>query len=130
MEANNYFCPTYKETNYMAHDTHHDTHHHAPVETRPTTSFKASFWFVLILAGLFIAAVNFVGVMSHDGGEEGHGGGTHNTEAAHEAGHEGTREATATQTLEGETGVGKDAGSSNQHHGAGAAADSTTVEGH
>lgn len=112
----------------MSHDTHHDAHHHAPVDTKPTTSFTASFWFVIILAGLFIAAVNFVGVMSHDseGGHEAN----HNTEASHEAGHEGTREATATGTLEGETGVGVDAGSSNQHHGEGAAADSAHMEGH
>lgn len=62
----------------MAHETHHDAHaHHAPADTRPTSSYRAAYWFVIILAGLFIAAVNFVGVMSHD--EGGHGG--HDTEA-------------------------------------------------
>jgi hypothetical protein len=63
----------------MAHETHHDAHaHHAPADARPTSSYRAAFWFVIILAGLFIAAINFVGVMSHDDG--GHGGG-HGTEA-------------------------------------------------
>lgn len=114
----------------MAHDTHHDTHHHDTTDTRPTTSFRASFWFVLILAGLFIAAVNFVGVMSHDTEEGGHEG-TH-TEATHggHGGHEGTMEATSTGTLEGETGTGVDAESSNQHFNEHAASDTMHMEGH
>lgn len=67
----------------MSHEAHHDTHHHVE-DPKPTTSFRSAFWFVLILAGLFVAAVNFVDVMGHD--EEGHGGG-HATEHATGTGH-------------------------------------------
>ena len=85
----------------MAHETHHDAHQQ---ETKKISSnFSSSFWFVIIVVGLFVAAVNFVGVMSHDDG--GHG--------AHGEAHEApahpvipTREATSSQTLEGETGMG------------------------
>ena len=63
----------------MAHEAHHDTHH-APAEDRPTSSFRSAYWFVIILAGLFVAAVNFVSVMSHDDAE-GHGGGHEATTA-------------------------------------------------
>lgn len=69
----------------MAHEAHHDSHH-AQADTKPTTSSTASFWFVIILVGLFIAAVNFVSVMSHDTG--GHGAEGHSTEHAAPAGHE------------------------------------------
>jgi hypothetical protein len=65
----------------MAHEAHHDSHH-TPAETKPTTSYRAAFWFVIILAGLFVAAVNFVNVMGHD--EGGHGAG-HETHEAHGA---------------------------------------------
>lgn len=62
----------------MSHDTH-STDHHVIQDEKPTSSFRSSFWLVVILAGLFIAAVNFVTVMSHDDG--GHGGhGTEHTE--------------------------------------------------
>lgn len=44
----------------------HDNHHSTPAETRPTASFRSSFWLVVILAGLFVAAVNFISVMGHD----------------------------------------------------------------
>jgi len=86
----------------MAHEAHHDSHHTGNESNKTQTSSRASFWFVVILVGLFIAAVNFVTVMSHDDGG-GHGGhGTehaapahethadgHHAEAAHEeAGHE------------------------------------------
>jgi hypothetical protein len=69
----------------MAHETHHETSH--GTEKKSKTSMSASFWFVLILAGLFIAAVNFVNVMGseHEAGEK--------TEHAHEAhGAPGARE--------------------------------------
>lgn len=71
----------------------HDTHTTSQNSNNPTTGFRSSFWLVVILASLFIAAVNFVGVMSHDS-EEGHG--EHATEApAHgEATHEHATEAT------------------------------------
>lgn len=64
----------------------HDTHQHHSTENKPKTALNSSFWFVLILAGLFIAAVNFINVMSHD--DEGHGNG-HDTHETHTpAGHE------------------------------------------
>lgn len=66
----------------MANEAHHDTHH-VPAETRPTTSFRSAYWFVIILAGLFIAAVNFVSVMSHDE-EVGHATAEHGA-AGHES---------------------------------------------
>ncbi len=72
----------------MGHDTHHDTHHTVSERTQSTTSFGSAFFFVLILAGLFIAAVNFVNVMGHDD-EGGHDSG-HTTEhaaPAHGGGH-------------------------------------------
>ena len=53
------------------HDNaHHEAHEKVP---RSKTAFTASFWLVIILAGLFIAALNFINVMGHDE-EEGHGG--------------------------------------------------------
>lgn len=51
----------------MGHDNHS-----APTDKKPTASFRASFWLIVILAGLFVAAVNFISVMSHDE-EAGHG---------------------------------------------------------
>lgn len=65
----------------MAHDTHgtdtHDTQETEIVKT--TTSYRSAFWFTIILSGLFIAAVNFVNIMSHNE-EEGEHGATHTTE--------------------------------------------------
>jgi hypothetical protein len=99
----------------MSHETHHNT------EKTPTaTPFKSSFWFVIILVGLFIAAVNFVNVMGHhDGGHEAAGGASHHPQ-----------EATPGQTLEGETGTGIDAADTTQHHGSNAGTDTTHTEGH
>lgn len=57
----------------MSHDTHHTTNNKSKV---PSIS---SFWLILILAGVFVAAVNFVNVMSHDEGE--HGDNAHGTES-------------------------------------------------
>lgn len=96
----------------MSHETHR------PTSNKPTTSFSASFWFVVILAGLFIAAVNFVNVMGHDEGHEG----------AEE--HGNTHEATSNQTLHGETGVGVPAADTTHHMGSDAAMDTTHTEGH
>jgi hypothetical protein len=66
---------------------HHEADHHA--EPKSKTSFRASFWFVIILVGLFIGAVNFVGVMGHDeGGHEAteqHGGAMPHEAAGHES---------------------------------------------
>jgi hypothetical protein len=92
----------------MSHDhNNHGHHHHDAEATKPVIAFRAAFYFVLILAGLFICSIAFIQSMSggHEGGhgahqatEAGHGGGheaAHGTEAAeehHEAGaaHEGT----------------------------------------
>jgi len=65
------------------------THDHHNEEPRSKSAMSASFWFAIILVGLFIAALNFINVMS--GPSEGHV----------------NKEATATQTLEGESGLGK-----------------------
>jgi len=85
----------------------HDTGHGHSKENVTIISFKNSFWLVVIIVGLFVAALNFVQAESH--GEEGEGHG-HHTEAAaghghgdassHEAaGHQEAKE--ATQTNEG-----------------------------
>ena len=95
----------------MSHETRHQS------DNKPTTSYRAAFWFVVILAGLFIGAVNFVNVMSHDEGG-GHG-------ATHEA-----KEQTGSKTLENETGFGAPAEHTTQHHGSNSGADTTHMEGH
>jgi hypothetical protein len=68
----------------------HDTHQHI-TENKPRTGLTASFWFVIILVGLFIAAVNFVSVMSQS--EEGEG-------AKKEATHEGAAKAEGEKATE------------------------------
>lgn len=71
----------------MSHDTH-EHHHHDAHNDKPVIPFKAGIYFVLILAGLFLASISFVKVMSHDeGGHDAHGGGNHTEAPAH---HEGT----------------------------------------
>ncbi|MBL7718627.1 MAG: hypothetical protein JNL72_07315 [Flavipsychrobacter sp.] len=55
----------------MSHEAHHEEHHHEGPQidiSKSKTAFSASFWFILLLAFLFIAAINFVSVMSHDDG--------------------------------------------------------------
>jgi hypothetical protein len=110
----------------MAHDTHHDTHgthHDVPANFQSRTSFSSAFFFVAILAGLFIAGVNFARVMGNDD-EGGHGATTeHSTEHTVP-----TREATSSQTMEGETGVGKPADHATENPGH--VVDTTHVEGH
>jgi len=65
------------------------THDHNE-EPRSKTSMSASFWFAIILVGLFIAALNFISVMGHDSAE-GHGGhATHEAALPTEGHHEGT----------------------------------------
>ena len=52
----------------MSHDTHQ--HHGHTQEGKPKTAFSASFWLVIIIAGLFIAALNFIQAeSSHEGNE-------------------------------------------------------------
>lgn len=64
----------------MSHDTHE--HHHESHNDKPVLEFKSAFYFVIILAGLFIAAIGFVKSMSHDeGGHDAHG--AQHAEATH-----------------------------------------------
>ncbi len=67
----------------MSHDTHQ--HHETPNE-KPTLQFQSAFYFVIIIAGLFIATMAFIKSMSHDegGGHGAHASG-HATEATHES---------------------------------------------
>jgi hypothetical protein len=70
----------------MSHDLH--GHHHENHNEKPIIEFKSAFYFVIILAGLFIATIGFVKSMSHDeGGHDAHG--AQHTEAT-EHGHDGT----------------------------------------
>jgi len=48
----------------MSHDSHQAT------GNKPGFSFMAAFWVVLIIAGVFICAVNFIKVMGAEGAEE------------------------------------------------------------
>jgi len=52
----------------MSHETH-------STENKPKTALNASFWFVLILVGLFISAVNFIHIMGHEEPAAEHGAG-------------------------------------------------------
>jgi len=100
----------------------HETHHH-PQDNKPTTSYNSAFWFVIILVGLFIAAVNFVNVMGHDE-EEGHGG--HESTEMH-----GSHEAAASQSHEGENGTVTPSDEHAAEHTEGhTGADTTHTEGH
>lgn len=83
----------------MAHETHDDAQH---LEKRSVVSMRSSFWFVIILVGLFIAALNFINVVSNNDSEG-------NTASEGKRATEAPREATATQTLAGENGEGKSA---------------------
>ena len=65
----------------------HDTGHGHSKENVTIISFKNSFWLVVIIVGLFVAALNFIQAESK--GEEGEGHGGHHTEAAAGHGHEG-----------------------------------------
>ncbi len=51
----------------MSNDTHQDQ----PNENKTIISFKNSFWLVIIIVGLFVAALNFIQAESK--GEEGEG---------------------------------------------------------
>ena len=53
----------------MAHETNNATHSD---KDKTIISFKSSFWLIVIIVGLFIAALNFIKVMGN--GEEGNGG--------------------------------------------------------
>ena len=69
----------------------HDTHNAHSKENKAVISFGNAFWLVVIIVGLFIAALNFIQVESASSGE-GHGHeATHEAAAAHE-GHEAAAE--------------------------------------
>jgi len=78
------------------HSTHHDSSSSTDT-AKSRTAFRSSLWFVLILVGLFIAALNFVEIMGHS-----------------EEGHKKT-EATSEETLKGETGPGHVVEDTTQH---------------
>lgn len=78
----------------MSHDNH--GHHHETHNDKPTVEFKSAFYFVIILAGLFLASIGFVQSMSHDEGGHGAHGAQHSEAASHEthdaaATHEGAK---------------------------------------
>jgi len=62
----------------MSHEEHQDTHHTSE-NAKSKVAMRSSFWFVIILVGLFIAALNFINVM---GSESEEGGKTEKTEMA------------------------------------------------
>ena len=68
----------------MAHETHNDSNSE---KSKSIVSFKSSFWLVVILVGLFIAALNFIKVMGNH--EEGKGEKAETTEM-HGAAKEGS----------------------------------------
>ena len=49
----------------------HDSNHGHSTENKTIISFKNSFWLVVIIVGLFVAALNFV--QAEKGGKEGEG---------------------------------------------------------
>lgn len=69
----------------------HDTHHSHNKENKTIISFKNSFWLVIILVFLFIAALNFIQVESAGEGE-GHGGHEATTHEGHKAAGHGAKE--------------------------------------
>lgn len=84
----------------------HDHEHHNPAgEIKSKTALRSSFWFMIILVGLFVAAINFVTVMGSEH-EEGEGGNKPTMP---------TMESTSNQTSAGETGLGKPQADTTQH---------------
>jgi hypothetical protein len=53
----------------MSQDTHNEHHK----ENKTIISFKSAFWLVVIVVGLFVAALNFVKAESGPGEEKGEG---------------------------------------------------------
>jgi hypothetical protein len=94
----------------MSHDNHN--HHHDTHNDKPTVEFKSAFYFVIILAGLFLASISFVKSMSHD--EAGHGGhGAQHSEAtSHDA---ATHETTTHEAAKNEESKNETEGHENAH---------------
>ncbi|MES2702073.1 MAG: hypothetical protein V4649_05510 [Bacteroidota bacterium] len=74
----------------------HDTHHSHSKENKTVISFKNSFWLVVIIVGLFVAALNFIQAQS--GTEGAHGTHDARQDGAHgklmmesNAGHTGSK---------------------------------------
>lgn len=101
----------------MSHETHNEAQ---GGEKTSKTSMRSSFWLVVILVFLFVAALNFIEVMSKSEGEE--GAGKEKTEHPVEK----QESATANQTMSGETGVGKPT----ENSGVKTAGDTTQKEAH
>jgi hypothetical protein len=98
----------------MSHDTHN---HHQSHNDKPVLEFKTGIFFVLILAGLFLAGIAFAKAMGGDE-ENGHGGAHHTEAAAHEAGattHEANKHEEQS-TAPAEEGHAHDAAPAEQHH--------------
>jgi hypothetical protein len=98
----------------MSHDTHE--HHHETSHDKPVLEFKSAFYFVIILAGLFIASIGFVKSMSHnEGGHDAHGA-QHSEAVGHEATHgEATHEAAPMHEEHAATGHDEEAAPAEHH---------------
>lgn len=105
----------------MSHDHNNHGHHHHDAEAdKPVIAFKSAFYFVLILAGLFICSIAFIKSMS--GGHEGGHGEHQATEASHGGGH-GDAHGTEAQDAEAHHGTEADAHESGEAHEAPAPAE-------
>jgi hypothetical protein len=104
----------------MSHDHSTAAHHDAPnSEPQSKTGLSSAFWLILVVAGLFVASLNFMQAM---GGHE--DGNTNDAHGGHKTIVPPSREATSNGTLSGETGAGKPA-ENVQHDAAAGAADSS-----
>ncbi len=82
----------------------HDTHHGQTAENKAKISFGNSFWLVIILVGLFIAALNFVQAESgSEGHEPAHHEAQHHEATHHEATHHEAAPAHAEEATEEES---------------------------
>lgn len=94
----------------MSNETQHGHNGHEADRARSKSSFQSSFWFVIILVGLFIAALNFVNVMSKGEGEKGEA----KTEAAATAS-EGEKEMSKADTAATKAAPAKDTAKAEEH---------------
>jgi len=80
----------------MSNDTHQsDNHSNGGDRAKSQTSFKSSFWLIIIIVGVFIAALNFVNVMKNEGEE---GAGKEKKEVSATENKAGKTETTTTET--------------------------------
>lgn len=97
----------------------HDTHHGHSTENKTILPFKNAFWLVVIIAGLFVAALNFV--QAESGGEGEHAAKEHSEHKEHaadknEAGPHTVQEENKTQTKPEETPTPSPAADSTAKH--------------